>query len=113
MKVCFLRAPAKIESNPLEFGEVPTPELRPGELLIRVDVCGVCGTDLHVVEGKLPPNKTPHIPGHQAVGQVAASGIGADRLSIGWQPSPERAEKRRGSRRRGASDKILSGRVQP
>lgn len=82
MKACFLRAPARIESNPLEFGDLPTPEPRPGELLIRVEVCGVCRTDLHVIEGELPPKQSPIIPGHQAVGRVAATGIGADRLSI-------------------------------
>jgi len=83
MKACFLRAPAKVESNPLEFGDQPRPEPRPGELLIRVEVCAVCRTDLHVIEGELPPKKSPLIPGHQAVGHVAASGMGADRLSIG------------------------------
>jgi propanol-preferring alcohol dehydrogenase len=83
MKACFLRAPAKVESNPLEFGDVPRPEPRPGEVLIRVEVCGVCRTDLHVIEGELPPKKSPVIPGHQAVGHVAANGIGAERLAIG------------------------------
>jgi len=83
MKACFLRAPAKIESNPLEFGDVPRPEPLPGEVLIRVEVCGVCRTDLHVIEGELPPKKSPVIPGHQVVGHVAASGFSADRLAIG------------------------------
>jgi propanol-preferring alcohol dehydrogenase len=83
MKACSLRAPAKVESNPLELGDVPRPEPRPGEVSIRVEVCGVCRTDLHVVEGELPPRKTPVIPGHQAVGHVVASGIGAERLAIG------------------------------
>lgn len=83
MKACFLRAPAKIESNPLEFGDVPEPEARPGEVLIRVEVCGVCRTDLHVIEGELPPKNSPLIPGHQAVGHVVANGIGAQRLAIG------------------------------
>ena len=83
MKSCFLRAPAKVESNPLEFGDVPRPEPGPGEVSIRVEVCGVCRTDLHVIEGELPPQKSPVIPGHQAVGHVAAAGIGAERLAIG------------------------------
>ncbi|HET6928791.1 MAG TPA: alcohol dehydrogenase catalytic domain-containing protein [Candidatus Acidoferrum sp.] len=52
MKACILRAPAKIESNPLDFAEAPKPEPGPGEVLIRVEVCGVCRTDLHVVEGE-------------------------------------------------------------
>jgi alcohol dehydrogenase, propanol-preferring len=83
MKACFLRAPARVETNPLEFGELPRPEPGPGEVLIRVGVCGVCRTDLHVVEGELSPKKSPVIPGHQAVGHVAASGMGAERLPIG------------------------------
>jgi propanol-preferring alcohol dehydrogenase len=83
MKACFLRTPAKVESNPLEFGDVPRPEPVPGEVSIRVEVCGVCRTDLHIVEGELPPRKSPVIPGHQAVGHVAAAGIGAQRLAIG------------------------------
>ena len=83
MKACFLRAPAKVETNPLAIGELPKPEPGPGEILVRVEVCGVCRTDLHVVEGELPPKKSPVIPGHQAVGHVAGFGAGAERLSIG------------------------------
>jgi propanol-preferring alcohol dehydrogenase len=83
MKACFLRAPARIETNPLELGDLPKPEPGPDEILVRVEVCGVCRTDLHVIEGELPPKKSPVIPGHQAVGHVAARGAGADRLSIG------------------------------
>lgn len=83
MKACILRAPAKIESNPLDFTEVPRPEPGPGEVLIRVEVCGVCRTDLHVVEGELPLKKPRIIPGHQAVGHVVAGGIGAERLPAG------------------------------
>jgi alcohol dehydrogenase, propanol-preferring len=83
MKACFLRTPAKIETNPLEFSDLPKPEPAPGEILVRVEVCGVCRTDLHVIEGELPPQKSPVIPGHQAVGHVAATGIGAERLAIG------------------------------
>lgn len=59
------------------------PEPASGEILIRVEVCGVCRTDLHVVEGELPSRKFPIIPGHQAVGHVAATGAGAGRLAIG------------------------------
>src|SRR5258706_5920258 len=83
MKACFLRAPAKVETNPLAIGELPKPEPGPGEILVRVEVCGICRTDLHVVEGDLPPKKSPVIPGHQVVGHVAATGAGAERLSIG------------------------------
>jgi len=83
MKACFLRAPGKVESNPLVFGDVPKPEPASGEILIRVEVCGVCRTDLHVIEGELPSRKFPIVPGHQAVGHVAATGAGAGRLAIG------------------------------
>ena len=83
MKACFLRAPAKVETNPLAIGELPKPEPGPGEILVRVEVCGVCRTDLHVVEGELPPKKSPVIPGHQAVGHVTGFGAGVERLSIG------------------------------
>src|SRR5262252_1619104 len=68
MKACFLRAPAKVETNPLEYGEFPEPAPAAGEALVRVKVCGVCRTDLHVIEGELPPKVSPVIPGHQAVG---------------------------------------------
>ena len=83
MKACFLRTPAKIETNPLEFSDLPKPEPGPGEILVRVEVCGVCRTDLHVIEGELPAKKSPVIPGHQVVGHVAATGTGAERLAIG------------------------------
>jgi len=83
MKACFLRTPAAIESNPLQIGEFPRPEPGGGEVLIRVEVCGVCRTDLHVIEGELPPRRSPVIPGHQVVGHVAALGAGANRLAVG------------------------------
>jgi alcohol dehydrogenase, propanol-preferring len=83
MKACFLRTPANVSTNPLEFGELPKPEPAPGEVLVRVEACGVCRTDLHVIEGELPPKKSPVIPGHQAVGHIEAHGSGAQRLPVG------------------------------
>ena len=83
MKACVLRAPAAIQTNPLEFAEVPVPRPKKGEVLVRVHVCGVCRTDLHVVEGELPPGKSPVIPGHQAVGIIEKAGEGAARFPIG------------------------------
>ena len=70
MKACVLRAPAAIETNPLDYAEVATPQPKSGEVLVRVRACGVCRTDLHVIEGELPPRKSPVIPGHQVVGVV-------------------------------------------
>ncbi len=55
------RGPGKI----VEIREVPRPELRPGHLLLRVLACGVCRTDLHIVEGDLPALRAELIPGHQ------------------------------------------------
>jgi propanol-preferring alcohol dehydrogenase len=83
MKACLLRVPAPVETNPLEFTDVPLPEPGEGEILVRVRMCGVCRTDLHVVEGELPPVKSPVIPGHQAVGVVEKSGRGGRRFAPG------------------------------
>jgi propanol-preferring alcohol dehydrogenase len=60
---------------------VPTPEA--GQAGIRVDVCGVCRTDLHVVDGELPDPKLPLVPGHQIVGRVTALGAGDGPLQVG------------------------------
>lgn len=83
MKACLLRSPAPIASNPLEYGDVPQPEPGPGEVRVQVSVCGVCRTDLHVIEGELPPRESPVIPGHQIVGVVEKLGEGAKRFQIG------------------------------
>src|SRR5271170_6955437 len=83
MKACLLRAPAPVESNPLEYGDASDPRPGKGEVLLRVKKCSVCRTDLHVVEGELPPRKSPVIPGHQIVGIVEALGEGAKRFKIG------------------------------
>jgi alcohol dehydrogenase, propanol-preferring len=90
MKACVLQAPAPVDQNPLKYMEVPTPQPGPGEVLVRVHACGVCRTDLHVVEGELPPRKQPVIPGHQVVGDVESRGPraerfrGGERVGIPW-----------------------------
>jgi propanol-preferring alcohol dehydrogenase len=83
MKACLLRAPAAIETNPLEYADAATPQPKSGEVLVRVRACGVCRTDLHVIEGELPPRKSPVIPGHQVVGLVEKQGESARRFGIG------------------------------
>ena len=83
MKACLLRAPAPIEKNPLDFTDAPNPTPQKGEVLVRVAFCGVCRTNLHVVEGELSPHKSPVIPGHQVVGVIEALGPGAHRFPIG------------------------------
>jgi propanol-preferring alcohol dehydrogenase len=83
MKACVLRAPGHVESNPLTFADVPVPQPAQGEVLVRASHCGVCRTDLHVVEGELPPRKSPVIPGHQVVGTIEAQGAGAHKFPVG------------------------------
>jgi alcohol dehydrogenase, propanol-preferring len=83
MNPCLLRAPARIQENPLEYTDVSEPMPRAGEVLVRVQACGVCRTDLHVIEGELSPKKSPVIPGHQVVGTVEQVGAGATRFLKG------------------------------
>jgi propanol-preferring alcohol dehydrogenase len=83
MKAYLLDAPARVESNPLRFADAPDPDPGAGQILVRVHACGVCRTDLHVVEGELAPRKSPVIPGHQVVGTVERNGPGASRFAIG------------------------------
>lgn len=85
MKACLLRAPAGIQKNPLEYADVAEPKPGAGEVLVRVQVCGVCRTDLHVIEGELPPKKSPVIPGHQVVGKIEQTGTGAMRFAKGMR----------------------------
>jgi alcohol dehydrogenase, propanol-preferring len=79
MKAMVLDQPGQ----PLQFRELPVPTPLDGQVLLRVLACGVCRTDLHVVDGELPSPKTPLIPGHEIVGEVVACGSGGGRLSPG------------------------------
>ena len=79
MKAMVLDTPGE----PLREAELPAPEPGPGQVLVEVAACGVCRTDLHVVDGELPEPKLPLVPGHQAVGRVAAAGEGAERFRPG------------------------------
>ncbi len=83
MKAMVLRKCAPIETSPLRLEELPDPEPSRGEIRVRVEVCGICRTDLHVIEGELPPRDHPVIPGHQIVGVVDALGDGVTRFKIG------------------------------
>ncbi len=83
MRAQVLHAPQPVEANPLVQEDVPDPEPGPGQIRIRVRVCGVCHTDLHIVEGEIHPSRMPIIPGHQVVGTVEARGTGADRFGLG------------------------------
>ncbi len=74
MKAILIRKQGPLDSALLAPEEVPVPSPRPGEILLKVSACGVCHTDLHILEGDLPLVKTPIIPGHQIVGTVGATG---------------------------------------
>lgn len=82
MKAMLLEHVAPIESSPLKFVDLPTPEPAAGEVRVAVHCCGVCRTDLHVVEGDLAPQKMPVIPGHEIVGVVDAVGPNCRRLKV-------------------------------
>lgn len=70
MRAAELKKSRPIDERPLELGDVERPKFRSGQVLLRVKACGVCRTDLHIVEGELPAQKRPVIPGHQIVGEV-------------------------------------------
>ena len=86
----LLDAPAPIDTHPLVLADVPVPEPAADEVRIRVSACGVCRTDVHVVEGDLEVRRSPVIPGHQIVGVVEAIGSGVaglrvgDRVGVAW-----------------------------
>lgn len=70
MKAAVLESPQTISAHPLRIQEIAKPPLTPGHVLLRVRTCGVCRTDLHIVEGELPRRLAPVIPGHQIVGEI-------------------------------------------
>jgi len=90
MKAMVLLQPAPIETAPLQLQELAIPAPADGEVRVRVEACGMCRTDLHVLEGELPPQREWVIPGHQIVGTVDGCGAQAhrfkegDRVGIAW-----------------------------
>ena len=86
MRAMRLAAPAPVAEAPLRLVELPVPEPGPGQVLLRVLACGVCRTDLHILEGELPPHRSPVVPGHQIVGEVVALGEGAGLVPPGGEP---------------------------
>jgi len=88
--VMSLGAPGPVEARPLACVERPIPEPGPDEIRVAVEVCAVCRTDLHVVEGDLAPRRDGIVPGHQGVGHVSARGALArrfrmgDRVGVAW-----------------------------
>lgn len=90
MKAQILEQTAPVASQPLQLKEVQRPAPQRNQLLVKVHTCGVCHTDLHIVEGELPQPALPLIPGHQIVGVVEAASEGVtrfapgDRVGIPW-----------------------------
>lgn len=90
MRAMTLRSQALMTTHPLARDDREPPAPRAGEILVRVAACGICRTDLHVIEGDLPLHRVPIVPGHQIVGRVDRGGDGAtrfqpgDRVGIAW-----------------------------
>jgi propanol-preferring alcohol dehydrogenase len=90
MRAMSLDAPGLAESRPLRQVDLPAADPEPDEVRVAVEVCGVCRTDLHLVEGDLPPRRAGIVPGHQVVGRVEARGREAkrfregDRVGVAW-----------------------------
>jgi alcohol dehydrogenase, propanol-preferring len=88
MKAAILTSPEDISKRPLRIEQVPQPQAKAGYVLLRVRACGVCRTDLHIVEGELSPRSKKLVPGHQIVGEIADGAtpelaVGA-RVGVSW-----------------------------
>jgi propanol-preferring alcohol dehydrogenase len=88
MKAAVLSSPAPVAQRPLRIEEIPRPAPASGQVLLKVRACGVCRTDLHIVEGELPPRLPQVIPGHQIVGEVVAGATAllplGTRVGVSW-----------------------------
>jgi alcohol dehydrogenase, propanol-preferring len=88
MRAAILNSPGAIATRPLRVLQTPQPDLAPGHVLLKVSACGVCRTDLHIVEGELPQRREWVIPGHQIVGEVIAGATAelpmGTRAGVSW-----------------------------
>jgi alcohol dehydrogenase, propanol-preferring len=88
MRAAVLKKAGRISEKPLDVCEVGQPQPTTGQILLRVKACGVCRTDLHIVEGELAAQRRPVIPGHQIVGEVVAGATPAlplgTRVGTSW-----------------------------
>lgn len=90
MRAMLLQTPRPVDQAPLVAAEIEKPQPGPGQVRLKVLTCGVCHTDLHIVEGDLSLPRLPTVPGHQIVGRVDAIGDGVsqhqagDRLGVPW-----------------------------
>jgi len=88
MKAAILTSPQSVSKHPLRINQTPNPEAKVGHVLLRVRACGVCRTDLHIVEGELPPIREGIVPGHQIVGEVVQGATSevpvGTRVGVSW-----------------------------
>ncbi len=88
MKAAVLGSPGKISGRPLRIEEIARPKPSAGQVLLRVLACGVCRTDLHIVEGELPAQRSRLIPGHQIVGEILGAAEpdlpAGTRVGVSW-----------------------------
>ncbi|MCZ6572352.1 MAG: zinc-dependent alcohol dehydrogenase family protein [Planctomycetota bacterium] len=83
MRAWVLHEPSPLEQQPLQLEDLPDPVAGPGEIVMDVDVCGLCRTDIHIAQGEIKLPVLPIVPGHQAVGRVRERGEGAERFEVG------------------------------
>ena len=88
MKAAVLRSPKAVAERPLSIEEIAKPSLKPGHSLLKVRACGVCRTDLHIVEGELPVRRDNLVPGHQIVGEIIDGAMAelplGTRVGVSW-----------------------------
>ena len=88
MKAAILTTPKSVAQCPLSIEDVSPPAPGPGHVLLKVRACGVCRTDLHIVEGELPARMARLVPGHQIVGDIVEGGIAelpvGTRVGVSW-----------------------------
>ena len=88
MKAAILNSPGALSQHPLQITDTPQPVPAIGQVLLRVRACGVCRTDLHIVEGELPQRRPRLIPGHQIVGEIAGAATTelplGTRVGVSW-----------------------------
>jgi alcohol dehydrogenase, propanol-preferring len=88
MRAAILTIPQPIQLRPLWLAEIPRPKVEPGHVLLKVRACGVCRTDLHIVEGDLPARCPQLVPGHQIVGEIVEGATAQlpmeTRVGVSW-----------------------------
>jgi propanol-preferring alcohol dehydrogenase len=83
LRALILEQPKPVGEDPLAMAQLPRPEPAPGQVRLRVRACGICHTDLDLVEGEIPTPTLPVVPGHQVIGKVDALGEGVTRFAVG------------------------------